>query len=195
MKQLVDMERRVVLPHLIDWAFIMELQKVLPALVNSEIVQLNRDVVKAIPPQYKNLVKPLGDVLANRGKVLLAVSDVDVEGDDYKAYGTLAREDGSPLGFCKLVLLDKDLFENDYIGGVITGADGGFRISFGPETFNDFPWFRTKAIPNFIFRVFDWRRNHFEKVAELRPKPANVEKFEGKRYLIDFGVVPVSVKA
>jgi hypothetical protein len=142
MKLLVDMAgRRDV--AMVDWEFLYEMKNAAGDLVEHDRIHVTSQLLRQIPAKWKEIKDALRDALGNHGEIWVAISDVEVKGSEYIVEGCLRTPQGEPLEFVKLEILDDDLLEDDFIGKVVTGAGGAFRLSFGGETFNDIPWVRT----------------------------------------------------
>ena len=190
MRLLVDMKGRRDVAA-VDWEFLYELKNAAGDLVEHDRIRVNSLLLRKIPAKWAAVKEALRGALGGEEEIWVAVSDVEIKGNDYIIEGVLQRPDGKPLEFHKLEVLDKDLLEDDFIGKVVTTAKGEFRLGFGPETFNDFPWIRTETMPDFIFRVHEWKGDHFDFVLKLRPKPLKVTKFAKEKIVVEFGAITV----
>lgn len=86
------------------------------------------------------------------------------------------QETGRPLADLVVRAYDKDLVFDDVLGFATTNADGGFRIAFSRDEFQD--WFEKR--PDLYLRVFDRegaRELHSTRTA-LRKNAAQEELFE-----------------
>jgi len=190
MRLLVDMNGRRDVAA-VDWEFLYELKNAAVDLVEHDRICVNSQLLRKIPAKWAAVKDALRKALDDKEEIWVAISDVEIKGNDYIIEGTLQRPDGKPLEFHKLEVLDKDMLEDDFIGKVVTTAKGDFRLGFGAETFNDFPWIRTESMPDFIFRVHEWNENHFDPVHKFRPKPLKVTKFGKEKVVVEFGAVTV----
>ncbi len=190
MRLLVDMNGRRDVAA-VDWEFLYELKNAAGELVEHDRIRVNSQLLRKIPAKWAEVKDALRRALGDEDEIWVAISDVEIKGNDYIIEGTLQRPDGKPLEFHKLEVLDKDILEDDFIGKVVTTGKGEFRLGFGPETFNDFPWIRTETMPDFIFRVYEWKGDHFDPVLKLKPKPLKVTKFGKQKVLVIFGAVTV----
>lgn len=189
MKKLIDMNARKEIAQ-VDWEFIYEMQRVAPDQVSAERVCLSPELLRKIPEKWKSLREGFNRALGGKSHLPLAVADLDAVEKEFKTEGRLYRQ-GKPLGFCKLVVMDKDLFEDDFLGMAITGEDGYFSVSFDAKAFNDIPFIQTKQVPDFLLKLFEWKSDHFAKTSELRVKPFKVSRYEGGKTLIDLGTLDV----
>jgi hypothetical protein len=194
MRLLVDMTGRRDVAA-IDWEFLYEVKNAAGDLVEHDRIRVNSELIRKIPAKWAAVKDALRTALGDHEEIWVAVSDVEIKGNDYIVEGTLQGRDGSVLDFHKLEVLDDDLFEDDFIGKVVTTAGGAFRLAFDSETFNDIPWIRTKSMPDFIFRVYEWKGDRFELIHKFKPKPLKVTKFEGDRMVVEFGAVTVDPAA
>ena len=190
MRLLVDMKGRRDVAA-VDWEFLYELNNAAGDLVEHDRIRVNSQLLRKIPAKWAEVKDALRRALGDEDEIWVAVSDVEIKGNEYIIEGSLQGPDGKPLGFHKLEVLDKDLLEDDFIGKVVTTAKGEFRLGFGPETFNDFPWIRTETMPDFIFRVHEWKEDHFTLVHKFKPKPLKVTKFGKQKMVVNFGAVTV----
>jgi hypothetical protein len=190
MRLLVDMNGRRDVAA-VDWEFLYELKNAAGDLVEHDRIRVNSQLLRKIPAKWAAIKDALRGALGEAEEIWVAISDVEIKGNDYIIEGALQRPDGTPLEFHKLEVLDKDLLEDDFIGKVVTTANGEFRLGFGPETFNDFPWIRTETMPDFIFRVHEWKGDHFTLVHKFKPKPLKVTKFGKEKMVVEFGAVTV----
>lgn len=190
MRLLVDMNGRRDVAA-VDWEFLYELKNTAGELVEHDRICVNSQLLRRIPAKWAAVKDALRKALDDKEEIWVAISDVEIKGNEYIIEGALQHPDGTPLGFHKLEVLDKDLLEDDFIGKVVTTAQGEFRLAFGAETFNDFPWVRTESMPDFIFRVHEWKGDHFNLIHRFRPKPLKVTKFGKEKVLVQFGTVTV----
>lgn len=189
MKKLIDLTSREEIGP-IDWEFIYDMQSVAPELASADTIVLNRDLLGKIPAKWKTIKQKLAGRVARGETHHLAVSDVENQGSEFKIEGTLRRKhDGVPLAFHRVMVFDKDRFEDDFVGSVITDAAGRFTLAFGKKTFSDFGF--AESTPDIYFRIFAWDTQRFNEIARTMPKDFKISQFPDKKVAIDFGVVEI----
>lgn len=171
-----------------DWEFIHDMQGVAPEMITPEMIRLTRKFLECIPPKWQNLKKQLAAHVKPDAVVYIAISDIENLGDEFKIRGVLRGEDGLPLAFHRLVIYDKDRFEDDYLGAVITDRDGAFSLAFGKKVFSDFG---LDAEPDVYIKLFRWKNDLFEKITEITPLVHEKISTADGHNIIDFGVVSV----
>ncbi|MCP5106523.1 MAG: hypothetical protein GY950_24275, partial [bacterium] len=118
--------------------------------------------------------------------VYVAIADIENLGNEFKVRGTFKNKNGEPLAFHRVVVYDKDRFEDDYIGAVITGKDGSFALAFGKKTFSDFG---LEAEPDIYFKVFCWETGMFAQIGKIMPEVFEKTETKEKKTLLEFGVI------
>jgi len=186
-RQLIDMDNKSDVGF-IDWEFIHDMQGTAPEMITPEIIFLTREFLNKIPAQWSNIKAKLGNHVSPDRTIHCAISDIENLGDDFKIKGTLKSKDGTPLAFHKAVVYDKDRFEDDYLGAVITDKNGFFSLAFGKKTFSDSG---LESEPDIYFKLFTWKESHFIKLTEIMPEVFEKTETAGKKVLIDFGVIIV----
>jgi len=69
-----------------------------------------------------------------------------------RVIGTVVEEEsGRPLEGLRVRAFDKDMIFDDDLGDALTGADGGFKISYTEAQFRDF----NETLPDLYIRVYD----------------------------------------
>ena len=187
MRNLIDMDGKRDIGH-IDWEFIHDMQAIAPDQITPELIYLTKDFLEKIPEKWDEIKAKLA-LRVKKGKTVhIAIEDVENLGNDFKVRGTLKDKQGKPMAFCKIVVMDKDPVEDDYLGAVITDEDGEFSLSFGKRTFSDFGM---EAEPDIYLKVFTWRDNNFYAIDKVTPVVSEkVEAKEGKT-ILEFGVVEI----
>ncbi len=187
MRNLIDMDGKSDIGH-IDWEFIHDMQAIVPDHITPEVIFFTRDFLDSIPEKWEEIKTMLAGHVKRGKTVHIAIEDVENLGNDFKVRGILKDKQGHPMTFCKVVVMDKDPVENDYLGAVITDKDGEFSLSFGKRTFNDFGM---EAEPDIYFNVLAWRDNSFYPIGTVTPEVSEkIETKEGKTVL-EFGVVEI----
>jgi hypothetical protein len=185
MRLVIDMDSKNEIGF-IDWEFIHDMQGIAPDLITPEIIYLTGEFLKKIPKKWSKIKAKLsGHVIHNR-TVHCAISDIENLGNEFKLRGTLKNKKGDTLGFHKVVVYDKDKFEDDYIGAVITDKNGDFTLSFGKKTFSDFG---LEAEPDIYFKVFFWKDSRFNELGQTMPEVFEKSETKEGKIIIEFGVV------
>lgn len=170
---------------MIDWEFIHDMHGIAPDMMTPEIIYLTRDFLNKIPEKWEKIKKKLAKHVVPKQTVHCAIADIENLGNEFKLRGTLQSKK-EVLGFHKVVVYDKDRFEDDYIGAVISDAKGVFTLAFGKKTFSDFG---LESEPDIYFKVFFWNGNGFVALGKTMPNVfEKIETAEGK-IVYDFGVV------
>ncbi len=185
MRNLIDMDGKSDIGH-IDWEFIHDMQAIDPDHITPEIVYLTKDFLDKIPEKWSVIKSKLAGHVKKGKTVHIGIEDVENLGNDFKIRGILKDKQGHPMAFCKIVAMDKDPVEDDYLGAIITNKDGEFTLSFGKRTFSDF---NMEAEPDVYFKVFTWRDSKFYPIGSVTPEVLEkVTTREGK-IVFEFGVV------
>jgi hypothetical protein len=170
----------------VDWEFIHDMQNIVPNLITPELIRLSKDFLNKIPKKWSKIKKKLAEHVSKTQTVYVAISDVENLGNEFKIRGTFQNKEGEPLDFYRVVVFDKDKFEDDYIGAVITDGKGGFTLSFGKKTFSDFGM---ELEPDIYFKVYDFIEGKFHKHSQIMPEVREkTETIEGK-IIFEFGVI------
>jgi hypothetical protein len=189
MKKIIDMEHGEEI-GLIDWEFIYDMQAIAPEQITADTIVLSHDLLAKIPTKWRPIKQKLAARIHGDETHVLAVSDVENQGNEFKIEGVLQRRGGeATLPFHRLMVFDKDRMEDDFIGSVITDAAGRFTLAFGRRTFSDFGF--AEAVPDIYFRVFAWGGKDFQEIARVMPKDFKVSHFPDRKVVIDFGVVAI----
>jgi len=185
MRNLVNMDGKSDIGH-IDWEFIHDMHGIAPEFITPELIHLTDDFLAKIPEKWKEIRRKLARHTRNGAIVHVAIEDVENLGNDFKARGILKNRQGQPLAFHRIVMMDKDLLESDYLGSVITKGNGEFSLSFGQETFSHL---KLEANPDVFFKVFEWRDQHFVPIGEVTPEIHEKVEVPGGKKILEFGVV------
>lgn len=186
MRCMIDMSRKEPM-GLIDWEFIYEMQGIAPEWITADMIRLTPKFLAAIPAKWQKIKSELASHVQKTGVAYIAICDVENEGSDFKITGTLQQQ-GQPLAFRKVVVYDRDRFEDDYLGTVITDAGGCFVLTFSKKAFSDFG---LEAMPDIYFRIHTWVDTEFGPAVEIEPKPYKISHFTDKKVLMEFGAVEV----
>ena len=162
-----------------------------PEDIQGEVITLTSNFINKIPAKQAEIRKRLHSALELKDKTFIAISGLEIEGNDFKIEGFLTDKEHNPLGFHKISVIDKDVIEDDYIGSVITGENGKFVLSFDGETFQDFGFFEKNKLPDFRFKIFKWKGNKFKLLKEFMPEIESVTPFGKDKKLIEFGTIIV----
>jgi len=188
-KKLIDMTRREEIGT-VDWEFIYDMQAIAPDHASADTMAVNRDLLAKVPVKWRAIKQKLAGRITGSETIQLAFSDIENQGCEFKIEGTLRRHEGSePLAFHRVMVFDKDRFEDDFIGSVITDAAGRFMLAFGKKTFSDFGF--AESTPDIYFRIFAWDGQRFNEIARTMPKDFKISQFPDKKVAIDFGVVEI----
>jgi hypothetical protein len=173
---------------IIDWEFIHDMHGIAPDMLTPEIIYLTDDFLDKIPPKWKKIKAVLEGHVSPKGPVHCAIADIENLGNEFKLHGTLKNKSGDVLDFHKVVVYDKDKFEDDYIGAVISDKDGHFSLAFGKKTFSDFG---LEAEPDIYFKVFRWDGERFIEMGKTMPEVFERTETQGDKIIYEFGVVTV----
>jgi hypothetical protein len=184
---LIDMDNKSEI-GVIDWEFIHDMQGIAPEIITPEIIHLTREFLEKIPPKWDKIKEKLKGHLKSKQPVHIAIADIENMGNEFKLRGTFHSPDGEPLDFHKVVIYDKDRFEDDYIGAVITDKEGRFSLAFGKKTFSDFG---LEAEPDIYFKVFSWDNERFLEIGKIMPSVHERIETEGKKIIYEFGVINI----
>jgi hypothetical protein len=187
MKNMIDMNHRQPIGT-VDWEFIYEMQGIAPERVSPDLIRLDAELLARIPGKWREMRNTLSGHLERRGVTFIALADSENRGTDFKVVGVLHDAAGAPLPFHRVLIYDKDHFEDDYIGSLISDGQGRFELSFGKSVFSDFGM---ESSPDIYFKVAAWRGDRFEEIARITPKPFKTSQFADGKTLIDFGTVSV----
>lgn len=185
MRRLVDMNNKKE-AGFADWEFIHDMQGLVPDLITPEMIQLNREFINHIPEKWKNIKKQLAGHLDLKGTVYIAISDMENLGNEFKIRGYLQDKDGEHLAFHRVVLYDKDRFNDDYLGAVITDKDGKFTLEFGKKVFSDFG---LEAEPDVYLKIFRWNKDRFEEKTEVTPEVFEKTETQGGHIIMEYGTI------
>ena len=139
-----------------------------------------------IPAKWSKIKNKLASHVSPKGPVHCAISDIENLGNEFKLRGTMKNEKGEILSFHKIVVYDKDKFEDDYIGAVISDKDGVFSLAFGKKTFSDFGM---ESEPDIYFKVFTWDGSHFLPLGKTMPEVFERTETADDKIIYEFGVV------
>lgn len=184
MRLLLDMDNRSEVGY-IDWEFIHDMQGIAPDMITPELIYLNHDFLGKIPPKWENIKTLLLDHIVLKKTVHLAISDIENMGNEFKVRGVFKNKKGEVLSFHKVVIYDKDRFEDDYLGAVITDKNGKFTLSFGKKVFSDFG---AESEPDIYFRVFAWKENRFVEIGKIMPDVFE-KTITNEHTLMEFGMI------
>ncbi len=188
MRRVVDMKHQNEVGF-IDWEFIHDMQDIVPDQITSELIFLDKKFLAKIPAKWNKIKKMLIDhLLPNEKIVPLAISDIENMGNEFKLRGTIQNEDGTALGFHKVIVMDKDRFQDDYIGAVISDEKGDFTLSFGKQTFSDFG---LEQEPDIYFKIFKWNGSQFIEIEKIMPEVSKRSVTDDKHTIYEFGVITV----
>lgn len=187
MRLLINMDNKSEIGY-IDWEFIHDMQGIAPDMVTPEIIYLTHDFMEQVPDKWGKIKAKLESHVVSNRTIHCAISDVENLGTDFKLKGRLKSVKGHILPFHKVVIFDKDRFEDDYIGAVISNKDGYFSLSFGKKTFSDFG---IEAEPDIYFKVFSWQGNHFIEIGKTMPEVFEKTETGDDKIILEFGVVTV----
>jgi hypothetical protein len=187
MKKMIDMNHRSEIGT-IDWQFIYDMQVLAPDQVSHDLIRLTDDLLHKIPAKWKELKKKMSSHLDRQGTTFIAICDVENQGQDFTIEGTLKDTKGQPRPFHRLLIYDKDRFEDDYLGFVVTNDAGAFTLMFGKKVFSDFG---LDSMPDIYFKVAEWDGQIFREIGKIKPKPHKVTHFTGGRIAIDFAVITI----
>lgn len=184
MRLLVDMDNKSEVGH-IDWEFIHDMQGIAPDMITPEVIFLNHDFLKKVPEKWKEIKGKLKEHVDPDKIIHLAISDLENMGNEFKVRGKFQNKKGEILAFHKIVIYDKDRFEDDYLGAVISNEEGVFTLSFGKKAFSDFG---IEAEPDIYFKVYYWEGGKFHELGKIMPDV--FEKTEAEDHvLMEFGVI------
>jgi hypothetical protein len=172
----------------IDWEFIHDMQGIAPDKITPEIIYLTREFLDQIPEKWEKIKLKLQEHVNADKTIHCAISDIENMGNEFKLRGTLKNHSGDVLAFHKVVVYDKDKFEDDYIGAVISDKEGQFTLAFGKKTFSDFG---LEAEPDIYFKVFSWSGEYFTEIDKTMPEVFERTETAGDKIIYEFGVVSV----
>lgn len=187
MRLLINMDNKSEIGF-IDWEFIHDMQGIVPKMVTPEIIYLTNDFLDQIPEKWDKIRAKLETHVVSNRTVHCAISDLENLGNEFKLRGTLKSTEGDILPFHKVVIFDKDRFEDDYIGAVISDKNGLFSLSFGKKTFSDFG---LEAEPDIYFKIFTWQDERFVEVARTMPEVFEKTEIGDEKVIFEFGVVTI----
>jgi len=170
----------------IDWEFIHDMQGIAPDMITPEIIYLSREFLESIPPKWDKIKTKLAVHVVPKKTIHCAIADIENMGNEFKVRGTFRNKQGEILAFHKVVIYDKDRFEDDYIGAVITNKDGFFTLSFGKKTFSDFG---LEHEPDIYFKVFNWNGEHFIQIGKVMPEVFEKIEIADGKHIFQFGVI------
>lgn len=186
-RQLIDMTNKSEIGF-VDWEFIHDMQGVVPDLINPEIIQLSETFFNKIPKKWDKIKAKLESHVSQEKVVHVAIADIENMGNEFKLRGILHGKNGEPLGFHRVVVFDKDRFEDDYIGAVISDKDGNFTLAFGKKTFSDFGM---ESEPDIYFKIYAWEAGRFGQIARVMPEVFEKTETKEEKIIFEFGVVTV----
>jgi len=187
MRKVVNMDKKVEVGF-IDWEFIHDMQDIVPDMITPEVILLTKKFIGKIPVKWKKIKSVLSPHVDSEEIVHLAISDIENMGNEFKVRGTLKNKDGKALSFHKIIVFDKDRFEDDYIGGVISNKKGAFTLSFGKKTFRDFGF---ESEPNIYLKIYSWKDDHFEEIERVVPRISKKIETSEKNIIYELGIVKV----
>lgn len=187
MRLLINMDKKSEI-GVVDWEFIHDMQGIAPDQITPELIYLTRDFLEQIPDKWEKIKHTLQGHVYPDKTIHCAISDIENMGNEFKLHGTLQAQSGEVLGYHKVIIYDKDRFEDDYIGSVISDADGRFSLSFGKKTFSDFG---LEAEPDIYFKVFSWSGERFEFMDKTMPKLYERTETSENKVIYEFGVVKI----
>jgi hypothetical protein len=170
----------------IDWEFIHDMQGIAPEMITPELIYLTQNFLNKIPAKWAKIKKLLSKHVSPKGPVHCAISDIENLGNEFKVKGTFKNQEGNVLAFHKVVVYDKDKFEDDFIGAVITDKDGAFSLAFGKKTFSDFGM---EAEPDIYFKVYSWNGKLFQELGKTMPDVFERIETSDDKIIYQFGVV------
>jgi len=186
MRRLVDMDNKSE-AGLIDWEFIHDMQGIAPDQITPEQIYLTRDFIKKIPEKWHAIKTKLAEHVSPDKIIHLAISDLENMGNEFKVRGIFKNKKGEVLAFHKIVLYDEDRFQDDYLGAVISNAEGEFTLAFGKKVFSDSG---LETEPDIYFRVYYWENGNFHELGRIMPDV--FQKTEaGNHVVIEFGVISI----
>ncbi len=187
MRKLINMDMKSEV-GLVDWEFIHDMQDIVPELITPEVIHLNKKFIGKIPLKWNKIKSVLYKHIDPEKTIYLTISDIENMGNEFKARGILKDKNGKKLSFHKIILFDKDRFEDDYIGGVISDKKGEFTLSFGKNTFSDFG---IESHPDIYFKIYSWKKDHFEEIMKVIPEISKKIETKDKKTIYEFGIVTV----
>jgi len=182
---LMDMDNKLEVGY-IDWEFIHDMQGIAPDLITPEFIFLTNEFLLKIPKKWAKIKSKLVEHTSASTTIHLAISDLENLGDDFKIRGVLKNKQGMLLSFHKVVIYDKDRFEDDYLGSVITDKNGCFSLAFGKKVFSDFGM---ESEPDIYFKIFVWQENQFVEIGHIMPQVYERSETTEKKRLLEYGVV------
>lgn len=187
MRLLIDMDNKSEI-GVIDWEFIHDMQGIAPDKITPEIIYLTRDFLENIPEKWGKIKHKLQGHVDPDKTIHCAISDIENMGNEFKLHGTLQSHSGDVLDFHKVIVYDKDKFEDDYIGAVISDKSGRFSLAFGKKTFSDFG---LEAEPDIYFKVFRWTGERFDFMDQTMPELFERTETASEKIIYEFGVVKI----
>ena len=187
MRLLIDMDNKSEIGY-IDWEFIHDMQGIAPDLITPEMIHLNPDFLHKIPPKWQKIKTRLKAHVNPNHPIHCAISDIENLGSDFKIRGTLKNKQGEILSFHRVVFFDKDRFEDDYLGAVITGKQGNFTLSIGKKVFSDFG---LEAEPDVYFKVYRWEEEGFVEIGQTMPQVFEKTETKENKVVLEFGVITI----
>jgi len=188
MKLLIDLNNKSEIGP-IEWEFVHDMQTIIPKLITPELILLTEDFLDVIPAKWKTIKQMLEKHVSHENIVYCAMSDTENLGNDFQVKGILKNKNEDPLDFHKVVIFDKDKFEDDYIGTVITNKKGQFSLYFGKKTFSDFG---IEQEPDIYFRVYYLKGGKFANLGKITPDRCDKTITKERRFIYDFGDVFLS---
>lgn len=187
MRQLFNMNKKSEIGF-VDWEFIHDMQGIVPELITPEIISLTKEFLDRIPPKWSEIKARLAKHTIPKQTVYVAISDLENMGNEFKIRGILRNKEGQPLGFHRVIVMDEDKFEDDYIGAVITDKDGNFTLSFGKKAFSDFGM---EAEPDIYLKIFYFKDGHFHPMGKTTPPIFEKSETIEKKIIYEFGVINI----
>ncbi len=187
MRQLIDMTNKSEIGF-VDWEFIHDMQGIVPDLINPEIIRLTEGFLNKIPKKWDKIKAELESHVSHENVVHVAIADIENLGNEFKLRGKLHDKNGKPMGFHRVVIFDKDRFEDDYIGAVISDKSGNFALAFGKKTFSDFGM---ESEPDIYFKIYAWEAGRFGQIARVMPEVFEKTETKEEKIILEFGVVTI----
>lgn len=187
MRQLIDMTNKNDIGY-VDWEFIHDMQGIVPELITPEIILLTKKFLDHIPPKWNEIKAKLAAHSIPKETVYVAISDLENMGNEFKIRGILKSKEGEILSFHRVIVMDEDRFEDDYLGAVITDEDGNFTLSFGKKAFSDFG---LESEPDIYLKVFFFKDGQFHPLGKATPQIFEKSETIEKKTIYEFGVVTI----
>ncbi len=185
MKQLIDLTNKNEIGY-IEWEFIHDMQGVVPLLITPELISLTREFLDKIPSKWDKVKEKLIEHASPDRTVYIGIADIENLGDEFKVKGTFQDKHGVVLPFHRVIIYDKDRFEDDYIGAVITDKDGHFSLAFGKKVFSDFG---LETEPYIYFKVYYFEKGRFVELGKIMPEVFEKVETREKKVLLEFGTI------